>query len=96
MIERDIKMHVMSVSMRKALIIWEEYIGAKSRNEALFLRSVSIKLGIHGPPDPTWSEIFKIFLVLQNFLGPVRFWSILDHGSLYQMKFLNCHYKMAA
>merc|ERR1712126_410550 len=36
---RDIKMHVMSVSMRKALIIWEEYIEAKSRNEALFLRS---------------------------------------------------------
>lgn len=36
-------MHVMSVSMRKALIIWEEYIEAKSRNEALFLRSVSIK-----------------------------------------------------
>lgn len=29
--------------MRKALIIWEEYIEAKSRNEALFLRSVSIK-----------------------------------------------------
>ena len=49
MIKRDIKIHVMSVSMRKALIIWEEYIEAKSRNEALFLRSVSIKLRMHGP-----------------------------------------------
>ena len=36
----------MSVSMRKALIIWEEYIEAKSRNEALFLRSVSIKCNL--------------------------------------------------
>ena len=39
--KRGIKMNVLSVSMRKALIIWEEYIEAKARNEELFLKSVS-------------------------------------------------------
>ena len=39
-------MNVMSVSMRKALIIWEEYIEAKARNEELYLKSVSTNLKI--------------------------------------------------
>ena len=41
---RGIKMNIMSVSMRKAHIIYEEYIEAKARNEPLFLRSVRVFL----------------------------------------------------